>query len=254
MASGFLSGFAKGAVVATLALAALSLIAPQPKLRGVPQEAATKTQAPQHPVADVPAPAAETAPEASAIKADAPLAGTDAPLEDVPDSAPVMDLPLPAGSEFARGSDDAPRLPAPLTPAKPALPMDAPVVAAPAPEMQPVGTATPSARPQPEEHGPAAPSVQEADSAAIALPSAPLAEVPSDVPVAMQSPALEQSPHFSDSTPLAQSGPVAEVVEVLVQPRAEMPPEPSAQPEPEKSADFPLFLPPSINELIPSTN
>ncbi len=162
MARGFWTGFLHGGLVGVAALAALSLAAPLPRpLPGPDAEVGPQpAQASDLPTAadtlatpkvaeTSPLPQANEAeeavadPPAEAPQADAPVA--DAPPADAP-VAGAVDLPV--GSEFGRGGDGAPSLPAPLASERPSV-AEAPAVMAPTSEPAPVAITMPDPRPQP---------------------------------------------------------------------------------------------------------
>lgn len=165
MARGFWTGLLHGGVISIAAVAVLSLAAPLPRPEAEPAVEPTPQAVPVEP---------RPAPQAG----DAPQAGS-------------VDLPL--GSEFGRGGDAAPRLPAPLTAERP-VPAEAPAVMAPASEPAPVAVTAAEPRPQPagEQDGPvqAAPDTGEdapqLDRPAVlaqpSLPAAPDRAMAADAP------------------------------------------------------------------------
>jgi hypothetical protein len=127
MARGFWTGLLHGGVISIAAMAALSLAAPLSQPEAEPVVEPTPQAAPAEPA---PAPQASDAPQAGSVD-------------------------LPVGSEFGRGGDAAPRLPAPLTAERP-VQAEAPAVMAPTSEPAPVAVTAAEPRPQPagEQDGP----------------------------------------------------------------------------------------------------
>lgn len=123
MAHGFWTGLLHGGVLGIVALTALSLATPLPQPQPQPQPVSQPVSAPQ-PAASRPV---------ASRPGDAPQAG---------------EVDLPVGSEFGRGGDIAPRLPASLADGRPMQP-EAPAVMAPASEPAPVAVTIPDPRPQP---------------------------------------------------------------------------------------------------------
>lgn len=146
MARGFWTGVVHGGLLSAAALAGLSLLAPAPwRNQTAPAPEAQSEAAPA--IAATPEPAV-TPPADQAVPPDQSSSAETMPAEtsDAPLAAAVD---LPVGSEFGRGGDVAPRLPAPL--AVPASRMDqteAPAVSAPAAEPAPVAITGPVERPE----------------------------------------------------------------------------------------------------------
>lgn len=183
MARGFWTGLFHGGVVGIAALAALSLAAPLPQ----PEPAPAAEPAPEpRPVEPRPNP---VKPQSARQPGDTPQAGA---------------VDLPVGSEFGRGGDLAPSLPAPLTQDRPAQ-AEAPAVMAPTSEPVPVAVTIPDPRPQPagEQDGPVqtAPAAGE-DAPDLARPAA-LAQ-----PVASAAPrrAMADGPDAAPAMPLDLPG------------------------------------------------
>lgn len=165
MARGFWTGLLHGGVVSIAAVAGLSLAMPMQR---------------------EPAPAPDTLPVPSPPPAARPA--------DTPQASSVD---LPVGSEFGRGGDLAPRLPAPLATERPGQ-AEAPAVVAPTSEPAPVAVTAADPRPQPagEQDGPVqdvplagegAPDLDRpADLPQATVPAAPeraMADVPDAAPV-----------------------------------------------------------------------
>lgn len=174
MARGFWTGLVQGGLLGIAALAVLSLAAPAPHI--APDPAPAPMAAPRPEAEPQPQPAPPPEPAA------APRAGT---------------VDLPVGSEFGRGGDVAPMVPAPLPTGRPVQP-EAPAVVAPTAEPAPVAVTAADPRPQPagEHDGPVqdAPAVGEDAPdldrpAALAVPTAPImpgramADAPDAAPV-----------------------------------------------------------------------
>ncbi|MDQ1899277.1 hypothetical protein RAH32_02310 [Paracoccus sp. WLY502] len=146
MARGFWTGLLHGGVVGIAALAVLSLAAPVPQPEpATPQPAELQSAEPQQvePQPIEPQPAEPQPPEPRRS-------------EPQPDDAPQAgEVDLPVGSEFGRGGDAAPRLPAPLVSERPAL-SETPAVIAPPSEPAPPAVTEAEPRPQPtgEQDGP----------------------------------------------------------------------------------------------------
>lgn len=195
MARGFWTGVVHGGALSAGLLAVLAILLPVPP-RVPPQTAAQVDDA-------------------------APAGEADAARPD----APVVDLPV--GSEFARGGDVTPRLPAPL-----ALPPDrvdqaeAPAVSAPAAEPAPVAVTSDVQRPVAPDPGPTRPDAP-----------APVDAVEFDRPGALELPAMSELPGFAGAgaaDELPQESPVAEALPAPDPlPEPEPLPEPGPQPEPE---------------------
>lgn len=184
MARGFWTGLLHGGVAGIAALAAFSLAAPLPQQE---PEAATKPA----PVEVQPAPAPQPdAPQPSAPRtSDAPQAGT---------------VDLPVGSEFGRGGDAAPRLPAPLAVERPVQP-EPPAVMAPSSEPAPVAVTAADPRPRPADDGDG--PVQTAPAAAEDAPQLDRPAVLSQ-PVALTAPdrAMADAPDAAPAMPLDLPG------------------------------------------------
>ncbi|MFD1481816.1 hypothetical protein [Paracoccus nototheniae] len=165
MAGGFLKGLVHGGLLGVVALAGLSLLVPLPGAQdrdggaepevsaavSVPAAADPTPAAPApgpEPVAAKPAAPEPAAPEPAAREA-SPPAQAPAPAVDLsggaaPDTGAVG---LPVGSEFGRGGDIAPRLPAPQS-ASPRTLDDPVAVPAPASEPAPVALTADMIRPE----------------------------------------------------------------------------------------------------------
>lgn len=166
MAGGFWTGLGQGALAGAVVLAGVSLLAPPPA--GMPPSGATAmpevTGAPHGapaPMADAAAADAAAADRttgalparitATAITAPADEGATSRPGPGsdpaaAPAAAPVE---LPIGSEFGRGGDVAPMLPAPLaTPSPLTAQAEPPAVSRPADEPAPIALTGPDPRPR----------------------------------------------------------------------------------------------------------
>lgn len=141
MARGFWRGLFHGGVASVAAVAALSLAVPlqQPEPAREPGVARPVPMPQPAPVLE---PVPELTPEPTSVPRPAPSAArpVDSPV------AGAVDLPV--GSEFGRGGDVVPRLPAPLAVERPAQP-EAPAVAAPTSEPAPVAVTAADPRPEP---------------------------------------------------------------------------------------------------------
>lgn len=159
MARGFWTGFLHGGLVGVTALAALLLAVPLPQpdaeAGAQPAQATVLPVAPDTPATaevpeDSPVPQSGEAEEAVAAPPPAGTPQADVPVADPPPAdAPVAGaVDLPVGSEFGRGGDLAPSLPASLASDRPAV-AEAPAVMAPTSEPAPVAITMPDPRPQP---------------------------------------------------------------------------------------------------------
>ena len=157
MARGFWTGLLHGGVLSAAALAVLAILVPVSAPPVTEPEspdpaAAVDAGPPADPAPTDPAPVPTSAASQPEFAADpAPPAATDRPGSERPE-APSVDLPV--GSEFARGGDIPPQLPAPLS----RLPdrmgqADAPAVSAPAAEPAPVAVTADDARPETSDTG-----------------------------------------------------------------------------------------------------
>lgn len=151
MARGFWTGLLHGGVVGIAALAALSLAAPVPRPdpAALPEAAALPAEDPAGEAPPAEIEAAETRPaeiSPAGISSETPSDAATAPSPADAPRAEAVDLPV--GSEFGRGGDVAPRLPAPLATARPDQP-EAPAVVAPTSEPAPVAITAADPRPQP---------------------------------------------------------------------------------------------------------
>lgn len=158
MAYGFCKGLLHGAVISVVGLAGLSLLAP------VPEEGKTVTPEAVMP-ADEPVIPNEAAEKQSDMAQDDVEAIVSAPNEISQNeiSAPVQDQPtdsnetpqgpqaatvdLPVGSEFGRGGDVVPHMPAPMVSDTQSRQTDAPAVSAPVEEPAPVAITDPGTQP-----------------------------------------------------------------------------------------------------------
>lgn len=208
MARGFLAGVVHGGLLSAVALAGLSLLAPLPEDAPQPgpedpaplaaPEEDTPTAVPARPAAAEPAPA-EAVPVEPAPAADGPDAkGPDAPRAEA--------LDLPSGSEFGRGGDLPPVLPAqgPAPRAEPTEPLAVP--AQDAPNVQPFATVDP-ARPETQSDG-LGPTLPQAGEAAptLTLPAPSPQDVPRDGPAGLPVPIADAG---QDALPQIAPGPAA---------------------------------------------
>ena len=227
MAGGFWTGLTHGGLVGAGLLAMLALALPLPD-----EGAASRGDDPAAPLG-----AADTVPGAAPAIADSVQ---DAPIADGSARPRVGAVDLPVGSEFARGGDIAPVLPAPLSqsPARQGQ-SEAPAVSAPAAEPAPVAVTTDAIRPDADRQG------------APATPPAPDAVEGVDLlrPGNTQRPAFMQagSPGRAEADDLPASGPIASNP-------LDQPPAPGPTPAPPGSGDrtapiFDLSLPPALSDL-----
>lgn len=160
MAGGFLKGLMHGGLLGVVALAGLSMLLPLPGAQDRDGGAEPKVSAAASvPAAADPTPAAPApGPESVAPERTAPEPAALEPAASAQDPAPAVDLPggaapdadavgLPVGSEFGRGGDVAPRLPAPQS-ASPRALGDPVAVPAPAAEPAPVALTADKVRPE----------------------------------------------------------------------------------------------------------
>lgn len=214
MAGGFWTGLTHGGLAGAGLLAVLALALPLPD-----EGAARRGDAPAAPLA-----AADTAPDiADSVQPSPPADGSARPR--------VGAVDLPVGSEFARGGDIAPVLPAPLSqsPARQGQ-AEAPAVSAPAAEPAPVAVTTDAIRPDADRRGaPATPPAPD-----------PVEGVDLFRPGSTQRPAFMQADHpgSAEADELPASGPI--VSRPIDQPPA---PGPTAAPI------FDLSLPPALSDL-----
>lgn len=194
MARGFWTGLLHGGATGIAALAAFSLATPLPQRdpEAAPNSAPVETQSAPAPQPSAPQPAAPqpSVPQPSArLPGDAPQAGT---------------VDLPVGSEFGRGGDAAPRLPAPLAVERPVQP-EAPAVMAPTSEPAPVAVTAADPRPQPADDGDG--PVQTAPAVAEDAPQLDRPAVLSQ-PVALTAPerAMADAPDAAPAMPLDLPG------------------------------------------------
>lgn len=126
----------------------------------------------------------------AAPQPEAPARGseTDAPAAET--------LALPTGSEFGRGTDEAPHMPEPLSRPDTQALGDAPAVMAPAAEPVPTPTTATAARPETRDLDPEAPSEIAPVEEAGEMPEAPSAEarVPVAVPGRVETPTPDRKP------------------------------------------------------------
>ena len=229
MAGGFWTGLTHGGLVGAGVLAALALVLP------LPDDAATMRN--DSPAAPVSAPATSAATSADAAP-DASSAGGSA----TPRAAAVD---LPVGSEFARGGDIAPVLPAPLSrsPARQGQ-AEAPAVSAPPAEPAPVAVTTDAIRPDADRQG------------APATPAAPDAVEGVELfrPAATQRPAFMQAD--SPGSPVADAPPPSGPNQDSPPPAGSNPgspdPDPAAAPIDSGGMTAPILdlsLPPALSDL-----
>lgn len=260
MAAKFGTGFLHGTLVMAVLLAGLSLAVPQPD-RLLPAE-------------PVPEPVAEpeVAPE--------PAAPVIAELP--PQAEPLAaEVDLPVGSEFARGTEVAPELPAPSAPPVATM-TDAPAVMAPAGEPLPA-PATDAPRPEFGDSAPVlsaqaeqqndvvAPEVLPGAAPQTPTPEAPLAPegdrmlaaLPNpDLPPSGDAPAVEDISIVEETAPDLTT-PAIDLAVVPAEPAQIAPPEPATSDAPETPdqttrsasaapADLPgidLSLPPTLSQI-----
>lgn len=201
MARGFAAGLVHGALICGAGLAVLSLIAPQPQ-RQVETAALQVPDAPPL-LPDVPAPTVPEVVQQAAPSADT-AADTAAAAPLPADTSPATQtLSLPAGAEFARGSDVAPQIPAPMA-AVALRPGALPAVVAPRDETAPAAADT-SAQPEARGDAPAAPVMQSPVPDRVDLPQiAGDAALPVSPPGQVMTPGLDRLP---DAMPLADQAP-----------------------------------------------
>lgn len=138
MARGFWTGLVHGSVLGAAGLLALSLAFPLPAPETVPESASVA----QPDAEPVPPESQQVEPAAKA----APIpAVAETPARDGLPSAGQVDLP--PGSEFGRGGDVAPNLPAPLSPRLDGQ-AEAPAVSAPPAEPAPIAITGENRRPE----------------------------------------------------------------------------------------------------------
>lgn len=196
---------------------------------------------------------------------------------DGPVAAPVVTGPrvdaieVPAGSEFARGVDEAPVAPAELAPARGNVVGDAPAVARPRDEAAPRQGGDNDPRPETRVEAPGALVAELPPPDAIDLPAMPA--LPAPIPVAppgrVEVPDLDRvpasptpaspapvNPGGSDKTPEAASSPApapvpAPVADSAPQPTAPQAPAVPARPAPlaAPAPGLDLSTPPSLHEL-----
>lgn len=260
MARGFWTGLGHGAALSGATLVLLSLIWPLPAPIDPPVPATLA------PAADAPRPAqpAVTAepplPQAPAEVPVATLAPPDEPEAADPvlaDTAPgdaaapsAEALGLPVGSEFGRGGDVAPRLPAPLAAARPRLEQsDAPAVSAPAAEPAPVAVTSEDVRPEAAlaEPAPQRPAEGEA-SPSFARPASPGAPLVGTAPGMA---ALSGPDRLPGVFPGAEPPPLQAPTAVQPAPEEAPPPPFAAMPSPRLPAPgLDLSLPPDLSDLL----
>lgn len=239
MARGFWTGLLHGGIVGVLAVAALSLAVPLPRDSGQKDPVGDAPLAPVPQAAPVGGQPAVAETSVGSVEPGYPPTPADAspdpvPARPAPDAPAAAAVDLPVGSEFGRGGDAVPVMPAPLAATRPD-PVRPAVVVAPESEPAPVAAAPADRRPRPDAHndGPVqlAPDMAEdlpQIEAAVApsRPSAPVApgRAAADAPDA--APALP-----ADLLPARDRAPVAE------------PPSPAGAPAPD------LSLPPDLSDL-----
>lgn len=253
MARGFWKGLLHGGALGVVALAALSLAAPLPEppqpyvdLSEPPApESQPEPQSQPEAVPDAPAEVAVVTPVPVTVPkepAPAPVAQPPAPEANTGPDATTVDLPV--GSEFGR-ADVAPVLPGPLTVPEGRSVSDAPAVSAPAAEPSPVavtaadprpdaqvGTNNGPDRPQPAE-GEVAPTLDlPAMQAAPDIASLPGMDAAGQADLSPLLPAMAQEP--------APQAPVEQAPVV-------MPARPDGGPDGASAPD--LTLPPSLSDL-----
>ncbi|MCF3972271.1 hypothetical protein [Paracoccus salsus] len=166
MARGFWTGLTHGAALSAAVLVVVSLLSPLPVPRAPGDDGRLANPDEAAPAADrMPMTAPETAPGMPQDAASDPLEAAPAQPEAAdappPETRPITSpaeprgqpdaeaVGLPVGSEFGRGGDIAPRLPAQLrAPADRLDQSDAPAVSAPAAEPAPVAITGSNARPE----------------------------------------------------------------------------------------------------------
>lgn len=284
MKGGFGAGLFQGALVCGAALVVLSLVMPQPPRpapMSVPGAAAPKgdalkaavpmvAAAPGDAPANAPPPdqAAARPPAADAGVADAPSA--DAGVANTPSAAPIDSLPMPADSEFARGSDLQPVAPAPLgevalrDAAVPVVTLPGDLAAA---EAAPV-PADPATLPEARGDAPTAPEIAPPVAEPINLP-APAQEAPIPVPPPglVVTPGLDLVPDaFATQSPVAphqsapqQSEPQLSIAAATADAPITLPdaaladdagPQPRATPISAPGSGFNLSVPPDFSALL----
>ncbi|MFD2174096.1 divergent polysaccharide deacetylase family protein [Rhodobacter lacus] len=168
MARGVIAGLTTGVVVSGLGLAAASLMLPPPQPSQQPPHRAEAPVTRADPAPDAPDHAATPAPER-------PPAADPAPVAD---NGPAQAVPLPAGSEFARDSAEAP----PVLGSETAVPggAAAPPVAPPAERATAAAdpVTDPPPRPETSANAPAAPAAPETPQAALETPPEAAPEMP----------------------------------------------------------------------------
>ena len=204
MAGGFFKGPVHGRLMGGAALAALSLAVPAERTAG---RSSAGTNVVRVPVQDATATDAtgSTAPEVFASQNVTPADDQPA-LADAPDAPAAAVLPLPVGSEFARGTDIQPSVPQPLQAPAPAMQAGPPVAVLPTAEPAPALAAALSsaaadqpAAPPREAAAPASPQAPApvADEPDLPLAPTPEAAIPVPPPGKVLTPALDRRPELA---------------------------------------------------------
>ncbi len=240
MARGFAAGLFQGAVICGAGLVALSLALPQP-----PRPATV--------------PAGQDASQMAASPGTGP--GTGAAVDkgaapatpaEVPQGPATEQLSVPAGSEFARGSDMQPQMPQPLAETPRAAPT--PEVARPADEPAPEAAEAERLRPEMRADAPTAPEIGLPAPDPIDLP-APAEEAPIPVPPPgkVVVPGLDRAPEQMVTTPDNPAASLRAAAQSEAVPEAE-PKAAAADPVP--GADVPEAEVPSdtLSETMPATD
>lgn len=274
MKGGFGAGLFQGALVCGAALVVLSLVMPQPPRpapmsvpgAAAPKGDALKAAAPV--VAAAPGDAPVNAPLPDQAAARRPAA--DAGVANAPSAAPIDSLPMPADSEFARGSDLQPVAPAPLgevamrDAAVPVVTLPGDLAAA---EAAPV-PADPATLPEARGDAPTAPEIAPPVAEPINLP-APAQEAPIPVPPPglVVTPGLDLVPDaFATQSPVAphqsapqQSEPQLSIAAATADAPITLPdaaladdagPQPRATPISAPGSGFNLSVPPDFSALL----
>ena len=204
MAGGFFKGLVHGTLMCGAALAALSLAVPAERTT---RRSSAGTNVVRVPVQDATATDAtgSTAPEVFASQNVTPADDQPA-LADAPDAPAAAVLPLPVGSEFARGTDIQPSVPQPLQAPAPAMQAGPPVAVLPTAEPAPALAAALSsaaadqpAAPPREAAAPASPQAPAPVADEPDLPHAPTPEaaIPVPPPGKVLTPALDRRPELA---------------------------------------------------------
>ena len=150
-------------------------------------------------------------------------------------TGPTVDaIEVPAGSEFARGVDEAPVAPAELAPARVNAVGDAPAVVLPPDETAPQQGGDNDPRPETRVDAPSAPSIEPPQPDTIDLPAipAPPAPIPVAPPGRVEVPGLDRVPGSpAPAEPRPRDTEAAERPAVSPPEPADTAPEPAAEPE-----------------------